>query len=153
MNFDVDISEPDDELTRLINGLSGEDSHEFEATLAAQFIATQAFVHVDTKSLKKSGKMDSETDRKKWKGEISYGGTSPGGVNDPVTYAEEERTRKDGPCPGGIHANNTHGEACVGGDHDFLIPAKIRDDMYEDAMLNFLRGRRHGHVKQPTKRG
>lgn len=146
MYVEVDISEPDDELSRIIRGLSGKDTHEFEAIMAAQFIATQAVVHVDTKSLKRSGHTNSDSDRRKWTGEIVYGGDSPGSVNDPVDYAKEEYER-EGDCPGGIHANNTHGEPCVGGPHDFLAPAKATDGNYEEAMLEFLRGKRHGNTR------
>jgi hypothetical protein len=126
MSLEVDIHEPDDELTRLIHGLTGSDSHQFEAVLATQFIATQGHVHVITGSLRDSGKMDSEDNRVKWVGDIKYGGVAPGAVYDPVVYADEEYSR--------------------GGDHDFLAPAKERDGMYKEAMLDFLKGKQHGHL-------
>ena len=54
-------------------------------------------VHVDTGSLKKSVFADSDVkgDGNKWVGWIELGGYSPGPHN-PVTYAEEERTRGGG---------------------------------------------------------
>lgn len=128
MYFDVDISDPDNELTRLIDGLTGQDTHEFDSKLAWQFMQTQQKVHVDTYSLKHSGRMDSKHTKTKWEGEIIYGGPSPDSVYDPVEYAQDEYGR--------------------GGDHDFLEPVKQARAPYVEPMLDFLKGKQHGHVKR-----
>jgi hypothetical protein len=65
-----------------------------EAVLRNQFVDTQVRVHVDTGSLKLSGKTYTTYDGKEWEGTIAYGGESPGGVHDPVTYAIYELARK-----------------------------------------------------------
>jgi hypothetical protein len=62
------------------------------ALLGAQFEQTQAQVHVQTSSLKKSGAKKSTTFDKRWQGEISYGGPSTG-PKPMVTYAIYERER------------------------------------------------------------
>jgi hypothetical protein len=107
------------EIDRLSEGLSLEDRMRFEAILVRQFQATQAAVHVITRSLKTSGKFNSEGDSNSWKGEITYGGRSKG-IHNPVDYAEYERER--------------------GGAHDFLRPAQAMEAAYEAAIREFLEG-------------
>lgn len=111
----------DDEIDRLINGPTLLDIEKFENVLVAQFMATQTAVHVQTRSLKTSGKVASKIGKNRWEGEISYGGTSAAGsVHNPVKYAEFERERD--------------------GNHDFLAPAKKMSDLYVQAMNAFLGG-------------
>lgn len=60
------------------------------AVLAAGFEETQQRVHVQTGSLKASGRMKSSTRGDEWEGEISYGGPAFGYPHNPVRYASEE---------------------------------------------------------------
>lgn len=61
-----------------------------DAVLEVAFAETQSLTHVITGSLKGSGRTSSDTTEDEWKGEISYGGPSPGFPNDPVNYAKYE---------------------------------------------------------------
>jgi hypothetical protein len=120
MDIEIDISDADRELDRLIRGFDDSTNMAFDSVMAAQFQETQAYVHVQTGSLRASATMDSNHGDKKWKGEIEYGGPSGGFPNDPVDYAEYEYER--------------------GGSHDFLTPAKLSDDSYVEPILDFFRG-------------
>lgn len=113
------VDEIEDELDRLIKGPTVKDLLDFETTLAEQFQATQARVHVITGSLKLSGKVSSDYSGNTWRGEIRYGGPSEG-VHNPVNYAEEERTRE--------------------GNHDFLAPVIGLSSGYISAMNSYLGG-------------
>jgi hypothetical protein len=110
----------DDEIDRLSNGPTLVDLEKFESVLDLQFMATQAAVHVQTHSLKTSGRASSSLGKNSWEGNISYGGLSEGSIHNPVDYAEFERERD--------------------GDHDFLAPAKALDAYYVQAMQAFLGG-------------
>ncbi len=118
--IEVDISDLDAELERLENAPGFKTILALESLLATQFAATQQQVHVDTHSLKTSGKIDSDLGRGIWKGEIEYGGISPGSFHDPVTYAIYEYER--------------------GGFHDFIRPAVDSDHLYGIIMDTFMRG-------------
>src|SRR5687768_194443 len=109
----------DKEVDRLAEGPKPEDFLRFDAVLTQQFQATQRAVHVQTRSLKTSGKSSSSTNGNSWEGEISYGGPSEG-IHNPVDYAEYERER-------GIA-------------HDFLAPAQALSAAYIAAMKAFLEG-------------
>lgn len=85
-----------------------------ETVLHAAFEDTQAITHVITASLKGSGKTESDFDGDNWTGSITYGGSSPGFKNDPVTYAIYEMAR--------------------GGDHDFFRNLQLYDRQFEDAI-------------------
>src|SRR5688572_14562048 len=108
--IEVDISDLDAELERLENAPGFKTILALESLLATQFAATQLQVHIETHSLKTSGKVDSELGRGIWKGEIEYGGISPGSYNDPVDYAIYEYER--------------------GGSHNFIKPAVDSDHLY-----------------------
>lgn len=112
------------ELERLSDGPGIRDLIRFEAILGEQFTETQSRVHIDTTSLKNSGRHKSSMDRKdkRWEGEISYGGPSrPIPV---VKYAGYEQAR--------------------GGSHDFLRPTTYKkyDQKYFRAMIDFFDGKR-----------
>lgn len=111
--------EIDKELDRLSDGPTIQDIMKFESVLARQFNATQARVHVQTGSLKTSGKVSSSKTPSSWEGNISYGGLS-GGIHNPVDYAEFERERD--------------------GAHDFLAPAVAMEQEYLDVITNFFKG-------------
>ncbi len=81
------------------------------------FKMTQTAVHVQTGSLKSSGKMSSEMVGEDWKGVISYGGPSMG-INNPVTYAIYEKARD--------------------GEHDFMVPLTALNILIPKAMLKLL---------------
>lgn len=108
------------EIDRLSDGPTPLDYEKFDNVLLAQFAATQAKVHVITRSLKNSGKSKSSTGKNRWEGEITYGGPSPGSVHNPVDYAEYERERD--------------------ASHDFLAPAPKMENYYIQAMQAFLGG-------------
>jgi hypothetical protein len=110
----------DTEINRLADGPTSADLLEFEIVLEDQFRATQAAVHVITRSLKGSGRSSFKMDENSWEGEITYGGPSPGFLHNPVDYAEYERERD--------------------GNHDFLAPAETLSAGYIKAMDEFLRG-------------
>ena len=87
------------------------------AVLGTGFKLTQGAVHIQTGSLKSSGKKESITHGDTWEGVISYGGISLG-VNNPVTYAIYEKRRGDA--------------------HDFFGPLKALDGLWIKAMLRIL---------------
>lgn len=138
MYINVDISDAERELDRLVDGFDADNIAEFDVVLAEQFTGTQRQVHLVTGSLRASGRMDSTSSRKKWEGEISYGGESGGFPNDPVDYAEYEY-KKDGSCPGGNH-DAAYPYVCPGGTHNFLAPAEETDTEYREPIMQFLRG-------------
>ena len=107
------------EIDRLADGPTLKDILAFERVLAAQFAATQAKVHVITRSLKSSGKSASNYSQNKWEGTITYGGPSTG-VHNPVDYAEYERERD--------------------ASHDFLSPAHTIESGYIQAMNEYFGG-------------
>lgn len=110
------------ELERLADGPGVRDLLRFEGVLARQFTATQAKVHIDTTSLKNSGKQKSSMNRATdvWEGTITYGGASRP-IN-PVKYAQFEQAR--------------------GGSHDFMRPAVKLGDRYLTEIMNFFDKRR-----------
>jgi len=61
--------------------------HRLEQALQGAMDYSQMLVPVDTGSLRNSGITESDYDDGVWEGIVSYGGSSPGGVNDPVEYA------------------------------------------------------------------
>lgn len=114
VRYEWDTSQWDHELDRL-----GELHHAaiegLEAVLDLAFTATQAVVHIQTGSLKSSGKTESDLHGEVWEGAIEYGGSSNGFPNDPVEYAIYEWER--------------------GGTHDFMRPAELFDDAYAEAII------------------
>lgn len=119
--IEVDISDVEKELDRLIDGPNIEDVLEFEAVLASQFQITQQIVHIRTGSLRLSGKIKSVIDLSKWEGSITYGGPAAGAINNPVRYAHYEQERD--------------------GLHDFIEPIYSLDSRYGDALASWLKGR------------
>ena len=113
-------SDIEKEVDRLAEGPTHLDIEKFENVLISQFAATQTAVHVITRSLKNSGKVNSNVSENRWEGEITYGGPSPGSIHNPVDYAEYERERDS--------------------NHDFLLPAERLGNYYVQAMQAFLGG-------------
>ncbi len=120
IHYTVDTSAIDREMKRLENLPNHGDVIALESTLANQFAATQMVVHIETGSLKASGKIDSNRIGPVWRGEISYGGVSVGSVYDPVDYAEYELDRR--------------------GSHDFLAPAAESDHLYDIVIAAIIKG-------------
>jgi hypothetical protein len=118
--FEMDISDVEKELDRIIDGPDKSDNAEFEAVLATQYQITQRTVHIQTGSLKNSGKLSSSSTGGNWEGRIEYGGSSVGFPHNPVKYAHYEQERE--------------------GAHDFMEPAYALDERYGDAMISFLKG-------------
>lgn len=121
IHFEIDIEEVDRELKRLAEGPSEEDLLALDSILSAVAVTVRASVHIQTGSLRASGQADAEYKNKKWKGEITYGGKANGYPHNPVDYASVEQER--------------------GGDHDFLRFVDEFDEAYEEAILEFFRGR------------
>ncbi len=119
VRFGTDDTAQTREFDRLLN--MGAATAALERVLALQFAAGQAAVHVDTGSLRGSQEIDSDYAGGRWAGVISFGGASPGFVNDPVDYAIYEAAR--------------------GGHHDFTLPITRLSPQYHDAMRAHLRGR------------
>lgn len=90
-----DYDEIDHEIDRIGNMPTLEMKAELALVLEFGLFSTQAEVHVETGSLKSSGKEDFETKKRRWTGTITYGGPSAG-VNNPVKYAIYEQ-RRGGP--------------------------------------------------------
>jgi hypothetical protein len=91
-----------------------------EDLLNQGFEDTQLVVHVDTGSLKASGKVETSFDQAtgSWSGEITYGGASPGSVYDPVEYAWYEQRRD--------------------GSHDFMRNIHLFNELIHDAVYHSL---------------
>jgi hypothetical protein len=117
---EVDISDVEHELDRIIDGPGIADVAEFESVLASQFQITQQAVHIITGSLKLSGKISSRMDTNSWEGEITYGGVAAGALHNPVKYAHYEQERD--------------------GAHDYMEPIYRFDDRYGDAVEGWLKG-------------
>lgn len=124
MRIEVHSKMVEAELERLSDGPGIRDLIRLESVLGQQFTATQSKVHIDTTSLKNSGRQRSTMNRttKVWEGEITYGGPSrPIPV---VKYAGFELGR--------------------GGNHDFLKPAtqKQYQNQYLRAIIDYFDGKR-----------
>jgi hypothetical protein len=118
--IEVDISDVEKELDRLVDGPNTADVIEFEAVLASQFQITQQAVHVITGSLKNSGKPSSTVSPSKWEGKIVYGGPSIGFPHNPVRYADYEQERD--------------------GAHDYMKAIYALDSRYGEALESWLKG-------------
>lgn len=103
-----------------------------DIVLQQGFVQTQKDVHVETGSLKGSGKVESEASKIKarWEGKIRYGGPSTG-VNNPVDYAIYEKRRGIGGAGGPSDAK---------GDHDFFGSLPSLHPQYVTAILMGLKG-------------
>lgn len=96
--------------TRRLQRLPREkDKVKLDRVLHSGFVGSQAIVHVETGSLKSSGREKSDRTRRRWTGEISYGGPSAG-PNNPVDYAIYEKARGDS--------------------HDFMANTHLLHEMY-----------------------
>ncbi len=127
-----DYSELDRELDRLERMPDVKAQLALDTVLQLGYKETQAATHVETGSLKDSGKVDSSVNKidKQWEGEITYGGPSSG-PNNPVDYAIYEKARGVG---------GAGGPSDVKGDHDFMSPLKLMDPMWVAAVKAGLRG-------------
>jgi hypothetical protein len=126
IEIDVDTSGAQGRLRRLAAGPGMDDLLLFEQALTVQYLATQAQVHVQTRSLKTSGRTDSDYADQTWSGTLTYGGPAPGAVYNPVRYAQVEQSR----------GGDKNGTA-----HDFMEPVDpIGDRLYVAAIEAFFRG-------------
>lgn len=94
---------------------------DLEGLAASAFADTQAATHVITGSLKISGKLSTDFDGRTWDMQITYGGSAPGAVFDPVRYAIYERAR--------------------GGEHDFMAPITPYESKIEDVLNKHFDGK------------
>lgn len=117
IRIESDWSAVEKELERLERMPDFKTQLALDIVLQLGFVDTQKDVHVDTGSLKESGKVESEASKatQKWEGTIRYGGPSTG-VNNPVDYAIYEKRRGIGGAGGPSDGK---------GDHDFFssLPA------------------------------
>lgn len=122
------------ELRRLHDGFTMYDHHNFGAVLFKNFAQTQIDVHVITDSLRQSGRADvTRSGRRRWVGEIIYGGFSSG-VKNPVAYAAAE-----------LFSNSPR----YGGQHDFMRSTRFIDDEMIGPVSSFIsRGRRTPHPER-----
>jgi hypothetical protein len=119
--IEMDISDIEKELDRLLDGPAVEDLIEFESILVSQFQMSQQKVHIQTGSLKNSGRLSSSLTKNKWEGSIIYGGLSAGFPHNPVKYAHYEQERD--------------------GSHDFMEGVYSLDIRYGEALESWLKGR------------
>lgn len=119
INLRGDYDEIDKEIDRIAGLPDFKTTSALDGVLEVAFQQTQALVHVQTGSLKASGKKRSKTSGDKWEGELEYGGLSTG-VNNPVDYAMYEQRRDGG--------------------HDFMSNVHLLDAMWTDAILTGLKG-------------
>lgn len=95
IHIESDWSEIEKELDR-IEGLPDAKARlALDVVLQEVYVDTQGKVHIQTGSLKDSGKVDSDVDKfdHSWEGDITYGGPSSG-PNNPVDYAIYEKRRE-----------------------------------------------------------
>jgi hypothetical protein len=108
------------DIKRLKSAPSLTDKRKLDRVLRAGLAQAHADVHVDTSSLKWSGKTDSVLVGSVYRGTLTFGGISPG-INNPVDYAIYELDR--------------------GGPHDYMRNAIIRmHPMWIGAIKEILRG-------------
>lgn len=108
-----DYSEIDREFDRLDHMPDEKAAKLLGFVLDVGFADTQAAVHVETGSLKSSGKTDTGVTGHNWHGEITYGGPSAG-IHNPVDYAIYEKRRR--------------------GPHDFFGNLQLLDSLFATAM-------------------
>jgi hypothetical protein len=121
VNVSCDDHEVTDELDRLIKGPDFRTIGEFESTMLGVLGEIEAIVHIETGSLKSTGRLETSYVGYAWAGTIHYGGAAPGMINDPVYYGVYELAR--------------------GGTHFFFAPAY--DEVPEaiiDGILEFMAG-------------
>lgn len=116
-----DWSKVESELDRLSVMPSPKTTALLRGVMTQGFAMTQDQVHIDTGSLKSSGKEDEDISYTKhqWMGTIRYGGPSLG-VNNPVDYAIYEKRR--------------------GGAHDFFLNLPMLHPQFIAAIKEALRG-------------
>lgn len=120
IRINSDWSEVFDELTRLESMPDERMSGLLDGVLREAFYETQFVVHIETGSLRRSGKVTSDDGNHKWEGQITYGGSSNGAPHDPVRYAGYEQDR--------------------GGSHDFMRPLYHYHEAFKEAVVEGLRG-------------
>lgn len=120
VRIEVDDREVQHTLTNLMEGPDGEAQFKLAAHTTRLYQYSRALVHVDTGSLKSSGRSTSDYREPIYESTISYGGPSAG-VNNPVDYAIYEDAR-----------DKTH-------DDFYESLEKIEADKgYGDAIVNWL---------------
>lgn len=116
LHIDGDVSLIEVDLEHLDRALDGKAVALLDTVLELAFEITQHDVHIDTTSLKGSGRHHSEVNRttQTWSGMITYGGVTTGPKN-PVNYAIYEKAR--------------------GGTHDFFRGLDALHEMFIAAVL------------------
>lgn len=129
IDIDVDMSEVEQDLTRIARGPTPYTEARFTGILDGQFAATQAAVHRITGSLAATGSTESSDFPGGWYGEIGYGGgvyhsrviPGPPRIRHPGFYAEYEFDR--------------------GGGHNWILAAELEsfEDDYAEAITDWMR--------------
>lgn len=134
VGFEWDTRCADLELRRLREGFTGYDHLNFGRILFENFARTQAAVHIITDSLRQSGRADvTRSGRRRWEGEIIYGGFSSG-PKTPVDYAVAE-----------LYGTSPK----YGGDHDYMAPTRFIDEELLGPVSSFIsRGRNTPHPER-----
>lgn len=132
IHLSSDYSALDRELDRVEKMPDAKTKKLLGAVLEHGYTMTQAAVHVETGSLKSSGKKTANSSKidHKWEGEIEYGGPSAG-VNNPVDYAIYEKARG---------AGGAGGPSDMKGDHDFFATLPLLHPEWTAAMKKGLGG-------------
>jgi len=130
------------ELRRLEDGPDFEHFQIFQATVHAQYIEARLDVHVITGSLYGSAKWQAHDDHlgNTFEGEVTFGGDSPGGVHNPVDYAQIEQARMPGGRYGKPARSWTGEHVAHAGDHDFMRNVPSLEHGYVESILSFFRG-------------
>lgn len=97
VDIEVDVSEPMHEIDRLLAEFAPEVFLRLEKLLAAAFLSCWNVVHVETGSLKSTGRPESLATATEWGGRVHFGGAAPGFPRDPAFYGVFELAR------GGLH--------------------------------------------------
>jgi hypothetical protein len=113
MEIHSDYSEVEREISRLEKMPDPRMVALLNTVLEFGFSETTSAVHIDTGSLKESGKSEHEKRNDEWEGSFTFGGPSTG-PNNPVDYAIYELARGD--------------------EHFFLSPAMTLGPLWETAI-------------------
>ena len=112
-----DYRELERELSRIESMPNAKMNKALDAAFEFGYAAVKADVHVQTSSLKNSGKKSTKHGASKWEGKFSFGGPSTG-VNNPVDYAIYELER--------------------GGEHDFMKSTPLMRPTFVTAIKTVL---------------
>lgn len=135
----VDDRDVMQELRRLEDGPDFNSFTQFSGVMQLGLSTALLDVHRITGSLAASGKWDASVHDDNFEGSITFGGPSPGGVHDPVEYAqlEQEKRFRTGAYVG--TPLRTDGPSNFG-DHDFMREVPYATgSQFREVILDFFR--------------